>query len=171
MTRQSPTVSYKQEGEGTRAPLSQASRCMPSYRPTRRLLPRSYSGIVVHRHPPRLHLRVANPVMPCVLLQQSVKSVHFYTYREKSEGGKGIKLRTRDSFRQTLEHFDRSTDDAWPSLAQLRRHSAGLNLKQRRHRDDRQCFVVHTRQPMFLINGREPAAEEHLRPMRALSVH
>jgi hypothetical protein len=88
MTRQSPTVSYKQEGEGTRAPLSQASRCMPSYRPTRRLLPRSYSGIVVHRHPPRLHLRVANPVMPCVLLQQSVKSVHFYTYREKSEEGK-----------------------------------------------------------------------------------
>ena len=91
--------------------------------------------------------------------------------KRKKRGGRGIQLRTRDSFRQTLEHFDRSTDDARPPLAKLRRHSAGLHLKQRRHRDDRQCFVVHTRQPMLLVNGRKPAAEEHLCPMRALSVH
>src|SRR5260370_24698594 len=82
-----------------------------------------------------------------------------------------MQLRTRDSLRQTLEHFDRSTDNAGPSLTQVRRHSASLHLKQRRHRDNGQRLVVHARQPMLLINSREPAAEEQLRPMRALSVH
>ena len=73
-----PTVSYKQGGEAAHAPLSQASRCMPSYRPTRRLLPRSYSGIVVHRRPRRFHLRAVNLVVLCVLLWQSVISVRLY---------------------------------------------------------------------------------------------
>ena len=171
MTGQSPIISYKQGGEGVPAPLSQASRCMPSYRPTRRLRPRSYSGTVVRRRRRLFHLRSANPVVLCVLLRQSVKSASFFAYRKKKVRGGGIQLRTRDSFWQTLEHFDCSTDDAWPSFAQLRRHSARLHLEQRRYRNDRQSFVVHTRQPVLFINGRKPVAEEHLRPMRVLSVH
>ena len=104
-------------------PLSRASRYTPNPRPTRRPLPHSGSTTAVRPHLRLPRPPATSPVVPCALLWHSAPSIFFgWCWKE---------MRTRYGLGQTLEHMNRTTDDARPPVAQLGGHGGGVHLEQR----------------------------------------